>query len=73
MKKAKGLIIGGVSVALVGTIAVWVYFVIMGSRVIGDPFVPGNMVLKSHEAILGAIGYKQQTHGVEKPQWFSSA
>ena len=42
----------------------------MGSRVIGDPFVPGNMVLKSHEAILGAIGYKQQTHGVEKPQWF---
>lgn len=70
MRNTKRLAVAVVIMVALGSIAVWAYVFIVGSRVGEVQFVPGTLVVKSHDAILGAIGYKQQTQEIEKPQWF---
>jgi len=54
-------------IIVLATIGVWVYFC---TRTVEPDLVPGTLVTKSHEAILGAIGYKQQTQVGKETRWF---
>jgi hypothetical protein len=58
-----------VVLVVIATTVIWVYFFHFTSRTDEIACVPGTLVIKSQEAILGAIGYRQQAQEHNK-EWF---
>ncbi len=51
-------------------VLVWVYYYFAAKRIVEVPFIPGTLATKSHDAILGAIGFKEHARDGEKVLWF---
>lgn len=69
MAKTRKRILTILTLVIIATGAVWTYFFFWPWEPEIDE-VPGTLVTKSHEAILGAIGYKEQTQMQGETRWF---